>query len=320
MAELKIISMDEVPVEEVEWLWYPYIPFGKLTITHGDGGEGKTTLILQLAALLSRGEKLPCDSTEREPIKVIYQTAEDGLGDTIKPRLLAGNADCSQIKVIDESEATLTMLDERIEKAIVETGARALILDSVQAYIGAKVDMNRANEVRAILSQLGRIAGQYRCAIILVGHLNKVQGNKSNYRGLGSIDFQATARSVLIVGRLKDNPQIRVMVQDKSSLAPEGEPIAFELDKENGFRWLGHYDISADDLLCGIPREKKSEQAENLILEYLSQGKYPQQALLKKAQAIGISKRVLDEAKKELNVRSLKEGSQWYWELPEKTE
>lgn len=320
MAELKIISMDEVPVEEVEWLWYPYIPFGKLTIIHGDGGEGKTTLILQLAALLSRGEKLPCDSTEREPIKVIYQTAEDGLGDTIKPRLLAGNADCSQIKVIDESEATLTMLDERIEKAIVETGARALILDPVQAYIGAKVDMNRANEVRAILSQLGQIAGQYRCAIILVGHLNKVQGNKSNYRGLGSIDFQATARSVLIVGRLKDNPQIRVMVQDKSSLAPEGEPIAFELDKENGFRWLGHYDISADNLLCGIPREKKSEQAENLILEYLSQGKYPQQALLKKAQAIGISKRVLDEAKKELNVRSLKEGSQWYWELPEKTE
>ena len=320
MAELKIISMDEVPVEEVEWLWYPYIPFGKLTIIHGDGGEGKTTLILQLAALLSRGEKLPCDSTEREPIKVIYQTAEDGLGDTINPRLLAGNADCSQIKVIDESEATLTMLDERIEKAIVETGARALILDPVQAYIGAKVDMNRANEVRAILSQLGQIAGQYRCAIILVGHLNKAQGNKSNYRGLGSIDFQATARSVLIVGRLKDNPQIRVMVQDKSSLAPEGEPIAFELSKENGFRWLGHYDISVDDLLSGIPKEKKSEQAENLILAYLSKGKYPQKKLVKKAQAIGISKRVLDEAKKALNVRSLKEGSQWYWELSEKTE
>ena len=320
MAELKIISMDEVPVEEVEWLWYPYIPFGKLTIIHGDGGEGKTTLILQLAALLSRGEKLPCDSTEREPIKVIYQTAEDGLGDTIKPRLLAGNADCSQIKVIDESEATLTMLDERIEKAIVETGARALILDPVQAYIGAKVDMNRANEVRAILSQLGQIAGQYRCAIILVGHLNKAQGNKSNYRGLGSIDFQATARSVLIVGRLKDNPQIRVMVQDKSSLAPEGEPIAFELGKENGFRWLGHYDISVDDLLSGIPKEKKSEQAENLILEYLSKGKYPQKELVKKAQTIGISKRVLDEAKKALNVRSLKEGSQWYWGLPEEIE
>lgn len=137
MAELKIISMDEVAVEEVEWLWYPYIPYGKLTIIHGDGGEGKTTLILRLAALLSRGEKLPCDDTAREPIKIIYQTAEDGLGDTIKPRLLAGNADCSQIKVIDESEAALTMLDERVEKAIAETGARVIILDPMQAYIGA---------------------------------------------------------------------------------------------------------------------------------------------------------------------------------------
>lgn len=320
MAELKIISMDEVPVEEVEWLWYPYIPYGKITIIQGDPGEGKTTLALRLAALLSKGEALPYDDTEREPVKIIYQTAEDGLEDTIKPRLEAAEADCSQIKVIDESEATLTMLDERIEKAIVETGARALILDPVQAYIGAKVDMNRANEVRAVLSQLGRIAGQYRCAIILVGHLNKAQGNKSNYRGLGSIDFQASARSVLIVGRIKDNPQVRVMAQDKSSLAPEGEAIAFELDKENGFRWLGHYDISVDDLLSGIPKEKKSEQAENLILEYLSKGRYPQKELVKKAQAMGISKRVLDEAKKALNVQSVKEGSQWYWQLPKKME
>lgn len=317
MAELRIINMDEVVVEEVEWLWYPYIPFGKLTIVHGDGGEGKTTLILQLAALLSRGEKLPCDDTEREPIKIIYQTAEDGLGDTIKPRLLSGNADCTQIKVIDESESALTMLDERVEQAIAETGARVIILDPMQAYIGAKVDMNRANEVRNILSQLGRIAEKYRCAIILVGHLNKAQGNKSTYRGLGSIDFQATARSVLVVGRVKDKPEIRVAAHQKSSLAPEGKPIAFELSEANGFRWLGHYDISIDDLLCGVSREKKSDIAERLITDCLSESKYPQQSLLQKAQNLGISKRVLDEAKKNLNVRSVKEGSQWYWKLPE---
>lgn len=320
MAELKIINMDEVPVEEVKWLWYPYIPFGKLTIIHGDGGEGKTTLILQLAALLSRGKKLPCDDTEREPIKIIYQTAEDGLGDTIKPRLLSGNADCSQIKVIDESEAALTMLDERVEQAIAETGARVIILDPMQAYVGAKVDMNRANEVRNILAQLGRIAEKYCCAIILVGHLNKAQGHKSTYRGLGSIDFQACARSVLVVGRVKDKPEIRVVAHQKSSLAPEGKPIAFELSAENGFRWLGHYDISIEDLLSGISREKKSEQAENLITDCLSDGKYPQQILLKKAQNAGISKRVLDEAKKSLVVKSIKEGSGWYWELPKEKE
>lgn len=235
MAKLKILNMDEIPATEVEWLWYPYIPYGKITIVHGDPGDGKTMMILQLASILSRGDKLPCDDTEREPIKIIYQTAEDGLSDTIKPRLLAGNADCTQIKVIDESEAALSMLDERVEQAIIETGAKVIILDPVQAYIGAQIDMNRANEVRNVLSQLGRVAEKHVCAVILVGHLNKVQGGKANYRGLGSIDFQATARSVLIVGKLKENKEVRVVAHEKSSLAPEGKPIAFELNKETGF-------------------------------------------------------------------------------------
>ena len=317
MSELKLISMDEVPLEEVEWLWYPYIPYGKVTIMHGDPGEGKTTLILQLAALASRGKPLPCDDRPQKPVKIIYQSAEDGLGDTIKPRLLAGGADCTQIKVIDESEACLTLLDERLERAISETGARVVILDPVQAYVGSNTDINRANEVRTMLAHLGRIAEKYRCAIILVGHLNKAQGTKSQYRGLGSIDFQAAARSVLLVARVKDRPEIRVMAHVKSSLAPEGEPVAFELSEENGFRWIGHFDISIDDLLHGISREKKSEMAEALLLDCLAEGKYPQQVLLKKAQNMGISKRVLDEAKKALNVRSVKEGNQWYWKLPD---
>lgn len=214
MAELKIISMDEVQSKEVNWLWYPYIPYGKITIIQGDPGEGKTTLALRLAALLSKGEALPYDDTEREPVKIIYQTAEDGLEDTIKPRLESAEADCTQIKVIDESEAALSMLDERIEKAIIEVGARVVILDPIQAYVGANINMNNANEVRNVMAQLGRIAEKYDCAILLVGHMNKGSGNKSSYRGLGSIDFQASARSVLIVGRIKDNPQVRVMVQD----------------------------------------------------------------------------------------------------------
>ena len=298
MTQLKLISMDQVPIEEVQWLWYPYIPYGKLTIIHGDPGEGKTTLILRLAALLSQGESLPCDDRPQEPVKIIYQTAEDGLGDTIKPRLLAGDADCAQIKVIDETEASLTLLDERVEQAISETGARVMILDPVQAYVGTGVDMNRANEVRTVLAQLSRIAEKYKCAMILVGHLNKAQGTKSQYRGLGSIDFQAAARSVLIVGRVKEKPEVRVMAHEKSSLAPEGEPVAFELSADNGFRWLGHYDISIDDLLSGVSREKKSDLAEKLIRDCLSDGRYPQQALMDKAKRMDISKRIIDEVKK----------------------
>ncbi|MCI3006541.1 AAA family ATPase [[Clostridium] innocuum] len=223
-------------------------------------------MVLRLATLLSKGEALPYDDTEREPVRVIYQTSEDGLEDTIKPRLESAEADCTQIKVIDESEAALSMLDERIEKAIIEVSARVLILDPIQAYVGANINMNNANEVRNVMAQLGRGAEKYDCAILLVGHMNKGSRNKSSYRGLGSIDFQTSARSVL---RLSGELKTILMVQDKSSLALEGEAIAFELDKENGFSWLGHYDISVDDLLSGIPKEMKSEQAENLILEYL---------------------------------------------------
>lgn len=315
MSKLQLISMDEVKAKDVQWLWYPYIPYGKITIIQGDPGEGKTTMVLQLASLLSKGEMLPCDETEREPINVIYQTAEDGLDDTIKPRLIEANANCSHIKVIDESEKALNMLDIRIEEAIIETGAKVVILDPTQAYIGRDINMNNANEVRSVMSKLGKIADKYECAIILVGHMNKGSGSKSSYRGLGSIDFQASARSVLIVARIKDKPEIRVMVQDKSSLAPEGEPVAFELNKDTGFKWIGHYDITIDDLLSGVTREKKSDLAENLIREKLADGEYPQKVLLNKAQALGISKRSLDEAKRILGVKSVKKGNQWYWLL-----
>ena len=77
----------EINAEEVQWLWYPYIPLGKLTILQGDPGEGKTSFILAVLAALTRGEPLPECERAAEPMNVIYQTAEDGLADTIKPRL-----------------------------------------------------------------------------------------------------------------------------------------------------------------------------------------------------------------------------------------
>ena len=315
MGNLKIISMDEIEVQKVEWLWYPYIPYGKITIIQGDPGEGKTTALLQIASLLSKGKKLPCDDTKRDPINIIYQTAEDGLNDTVKPRLLEADADCSRIKVIDETSKSLTMLDERIEQAIAETGARMIILDPIQAYIGAEVNMNSANETRSVMSKLGNLADKYSCAFVLIGHMNK-GGGKSSYRGLGSIDFQAVARSVLIVGRIKDNPQIRVIAQGKSSLAPEGDSIAFELDKETGFKFIGKYEITVDELLSGFQKDNKSQLAENMLNEFLASGKKPQTEIMEKANELEISKRVLDEAKKNLLIKSSKKNNKWYWELP----
>lgn len=138
--ELKMIRMSEVQSQEIEWLWYPFIPYGKLTIIQGDPGDGKTTMVLNLAAKLSKGEALDENMKVTEPVNVIYQTAEDGLADTVKPRLELAGADCERIIVIDESDKSLSMVDERLEEAIVRTGARLLILDPIQAYLGGGMD------------------------------------------------------------------------------------------------------------------------------------------------------------------------------------
>lgn len=247
-AELELIPLSQVEATEVEWLWNPYIPCGKLTIIQGDPGGGKTMLILRLAALLSKGEPLPFDdeNIKREPINIIYQTAEDGYGDTIKPRLMSADANCDNIYYINEDEASLTMLDERIEQAISKINAKLFILDPLQAYIGENVDLHRANEVRPILTKLAKVAMKHQCAIVLIGHLNKGNG-KSTYKSIGSIDIPAAARSILFVAELKDDPQTRVVVQDKSSLAFKGESLSFKLTREKGFEWAGKVEVNLDD-------------------------------------------------------------------------
>ena len=315
-TELHIINMTDIEATEVKWLWYPYIPYGKITIIQGDPGEGKTTLILNLAAMLSKGEKLPESKRVSEPINIIYQTAEDGLADTVKPRLEAAKADSKRIMVIDETNIELSMTDIRLETAISQTNAKMVILDPLQAYIGASVDMHRANEIRPVMKHLADVAQKYQCAIVLIGHMNKSINMKSSYRGLVSIDIPASARSVLLVGRIKDNPTIRVMAQIKSSLAHEGDPIAFELNKETGFKFIGKYDISVDDLINGTSTVSKVKQAETLIMDILSDGNArPQKQLQQQAKFRNISERTLNEAKKNLGVQSFRSNNVWYWKV-----
>lgn len=273
MSETIIRKMSEVELQEVKWLWKPYIPFGKLIIIQGDPGEGKTTFALRLAAACSSGVALPGMETT-EPFNVIYQTAEDGLGDTIKPRLIEAGADENMVLNIIEDIDPLSLSDERIEKAITETGARLMILDPIQGYIGEDVDINRANEIRTVLKKVAAVADRTGCAIVLVGHLNKAKGASSQYRGLGSIDFRAAARSVLLVGRLRKEPNVRIIVHDKSSLAPEGKSMAFNLGNEQGFYWLdGYSEITSEELLCGYSTETKTAVAEELIRDMLDDGR-----------------------------------------------
>lgn len=298
-----MIRMSDVEQTEVAFLWKPYIPFGKLTILHGDAGNGKTYLAMQLCAACTNKAGLP-HMEVLEPFNVIYQTAEDGLGDTIKPRLIEAGADLEKVLVIDEGDDDpLTLADERIERAIRQNDARLLIIDPIQAFLGPNVDMNRANEVRPILRKIGDVAQRTGCAIVLIGHLNKATGQQSGYRGLGSIDFTAGVRSVLVIGKSKDDPNVRVLAHDKSSLAPAGTSLAFILGDEEGFRWIGDFDISAEELLSGFEKKKesKTQEAKDLICRMLAGGKEVfsdeiDRAALEK----GISSRTVRDAKKEL--------------------
>jgi predicted ATP-dependent serine protease len=314
--ELKMIKMSEVQSQEIEWLWYPFIPYGKLTIIQGDPGDGKTTLVLNIAAKLSKGEGLEPEMNPSNPINVIYQTAEDGLSDTVKPRLELAGADCEKILVIDESIKSLSMIDERLEEALARTGAKLLILDPIQAYLGGGMDMNRANEARDMTKRLGALAEKYRCAILLIGHMNKASGNKAAYRGMGSIDFFAVARSVLLVGRVEGEPNIRAVVQIKNNLAAFGHSKGFELS-EGGFQWLGDYEITADEVLGGIaPKANKLEQAKQMLRGLAEKSNIVQSnEIFDIAKEMDISKRTLENAKKELGIRAKKINNTWYWEL-----
>lgn len=297
-------------------MWYPFIPYGKLTIIQGDPGDGKTTLVLNIAEKLSNGETLDKNMEIKESINIIYQTAEDGLADAVKPRLELAGADCEKNIVIDESNKSLSMADERLEEAIVRTGARLLILEPIQAYLGGGMDMNRANEARDMTKKLGALAEKTKCAIILIGHMNKASGNKAAYRGRGSIDFFAVARSVLLVGRVEGEPDIRAVIQIKNNLAALGHPKAFALS-EDGFQWLGDYVITAEKVLGGIaPKANKMEHAKHMLRELTeTQNMVLSNEIFDRADESGISKRTLENAKKDMGIRAKKINNSWYWDL-----
>lgn len=325
MAQLKLIKMSDIQSEPVDWLWEPYIPRGAITLIQGDGGEGKTTVSLAIAAAVSTGTALPGqvvfsrstlgNNNLAVQADVVIQNAEDSYTKTIKPKLELFGADCDLIHVIDEDENALTLSDKRIEQAIIDTGAYLCVLDPVQAYLGG-ANMNSANGIRPLMKRLGDVAARTGCAVLLVGHMNKGSG-KSQYRGLGSIDIFAAARSVLTVGKIPVDDDMRAIVHNKSNLAPAGSSQAFGLSPCGSFAWLGDYDITIDELLGGVKKpESQFARARRLIETALRSGAVPAADMMQMAEEQGISFKTFKRAKETLGVISFQRGRVWYWDLP----
>jgi KaiC/GvpD/RAD55 family RecA-like ATPase len=303
-------------------LWEPYIPKGKLTSIEGDPGVGKSFLTMALAAQISRGGKLPGMKHTASPAPVLLLTAEDGAADTIRPRLDGAGADVDKIHAITgllsfdkAGAATLKREIERVQPAVV-------IIDPIVAYLPDKTDMNSASAVRPVLARLARVAEETGTAIAFVRHLAKATQNRAIYRGLGSIDFTAACRSVLMVGFDPNDAEKRVVAHGKSNLAAPGPSLAYTL-KGGRFAWAGRSLLSAEDLGGPPPdadQRSAREEAREFLLQTLADGPRPQVGVQAEAAKIHISIASLRRAKGDLGVKASKASDHWEWSLPPRPE
>jgi len=315
--DLKLYSsITETPVD---WLWYPYIPFGKVTLLQGDPGCGKSTLMMNVISSMSVGSSSPDGRKFKKPMHVIYQCSEDGAGDTIKPRLTAAGADCRNIAFLDEETDWLTLSDDRIRRAIADFNAKLLVIDPVQAYLGDS-DLSSVTGMRKVLRQLSSWAAMYECAIVLVGHLNKKQGSKDIYRSLGSIDLIASARSVLQIDPSDDAAGVMTVRHLKSSLAPRGPDLFFSIDPYRCVKWVDESSLCKpnDDaaIIQSTGKMSKLEQTMELLKVILSPGPAKASEISEIFSKENVSQKTLMNAKKLSGIQSIKKNGIWYWCLP----
>lgn len=310
-----------IKAKPVEWLWYPYIPFGKITVIQGDPGEGKSTVALDLVSRLTRGLPMPDGYPISKLSVAIYQCAEDGMADTIKPRLVQAGADCDKVAYIIDDDIILTLEDGRIESSIRETGARLFIVDPLQAFIPSDIDIQNATKMRSILRRLANTAERTKCAVILIGHMNKDSSAKNLYRGLGSIDIAAIARSVLMIARDAEQPGVRYMYPVKSSLAPEGSTMAFSFRDRGGIEWHGKYDVTPPVFDSGTTvKTSKRVKARAELVHLLENGARPAREIFDALAELGVGSRTVEKVKQEMQIVAYRSGKCWLWKLPENHE
>ena len=334
-----VTCLADVKETPMKYLWDPYIPLSKLTIAMGDPNMGKSFFSMALATIISQGWDFPDlngivhKENPFEKRNILYLDAENGLGDTMKPRLREMGADFNFIHAItgvalqhtangDSREAGLTLQKkdlEILENSLIKIQPTLLIIDPVQAFLTG-ADMYRPNEVRPVLAELSRLAEKHECSVLVIGHLRKAQAEKVMHAGMGSIDFFAAARSVLLIGRNPRNPDERAIVHIKHNNSAAGDAIGFEL-KDGIFRWTGTSMLTAHDLLAP-DKEKEGNgvpEIEDFLRDILKDGQVSATEVFKQGKEFGgYSVSTLHRAKDKMGIEAhkLSKTEGWVWRLP----
>lgn len=323
----------DVQPERVDWLWLHRIPLGKMTVLDGDPGLGKSTLTLDLAARVSRGTPMPDQAERREPAGVILLSAEDGIADTIRPRLEAAGADLTRVEVLTAvRDAEGLSRPPRvpddvsmIREAALRSGARLIVLDPLMAFLGGKVDSHRDQDVRSALHLVAELAEETGAAVLVVRHLNKTQGGHAVYRGGGSIGIIGAARAGLIVGPDPKDETRRVLAVSKSNLGPVPPSLAYRLvpvGETSTISWEGDADCSAGEMLAAQREDSEGGESrseiEAFLREALADGPVAIRKLQREAEQAGIQYRTLNRALHRIGAKRTKAGMAggWYWSLP----
>lgn len=317
------IDLSSVEAKEVRWLMPPFIPFGMITVMEGDPGVGKSYLAMHIAAQVSIGGTLRGVDRMRRG-RVLYLSAEDDLAYTIKPRIDAMGGDPSRIRV----QADYLSLDAEGIKALFNEvrrkPPRLIVLDPIFAYVPGDQDVYRPNVIRSLLSQLRDLAEYDDTAMLIIRHLTKSKRSKAIYQGGGSMDIIGAARSAFLVAENPDDPAEKVIAHIKHNISERGQSWAYRLvQKADGtlpiLEWIGASDLTAEDLLGSADTDRKSalDEAVDFLRERLKEGPKPAAEIEGEGEKLGIAKRTIDRARKEIGVVSRKGRKGWLLALPD---
>lgn len=328
---LKYLEYEKAEAAKPEWLWEGFIRLGKVCLITGEGGVGKSTLTYKLIAAVTTGEALPGqDNSNIKPSFCIIQNSEDDpLEDTL-PQLKHFGADMGKVRSIMADDEPLTLLDPRLEEAIAELNVKLVAIDPYTTFLGAS-SMYSPQSMRTALNRLQELAQKHKCAVVLVGHINKNEGAKSSNRHLGSSDIRHALRTVLVVGKL--NGDTYAVVPEKMSRGRRMKAMAFELsgvpDDENivDLAWIGECDATADELLNGgksadysdepiTERLLPIEKAMQFLEATLSDTPIDKEEVVNAATEQGIKYETLRRAREKLGVVTNSRGNRSQWSLP----